>query len=217
MDFFVFKDGSSYDKSICRAEVSQFFSVCGSGKKDKSVARLFERCRTLQSLETVCCPLAYRLGDKASTVEEDALVFENLAGFCIGLPHNSADDRRRLMNAVKEALTQLHTAGVVHMDFYLSNVMWRRRDVGTFDIRIIDLDGIHYIGERFSETMARRLTDLGFPSEWINNGASEKFDQAYVCLIEKNLDQSQLFWQTDQKATKVSSDDFIHAQAFFST
>ena len=38
-------------------------------------------------------------------------------------------------------------AGVVHLDLYLSNIMWRELESGEIELKIIDWDAAHFITE----------------------------------------------------------------------
>lgn len=191
--------------------VSQFFSLYGQQKVDKSLARFFEITKThLEETGLACCPLAYRIGDKLG---EDAIVFKKLSGYSIGLPHESTDERRKLLDAIKKALSRFHQTGLVHMDLYLSNIMWcKDPSSGIYDVQFIDLDGLHFAGEIFSETMVHRLRQLGFSDTWITGGAQPSFDIHYFQLVEQHIDSIQLFWQPDQAATKICLDSFLQRQ-----
>jgi len=94
-----------------------------------------------------------------------SLVFENLAAahYQIGLP---AEEELAVMyvEAVTKAVNRVHCAGVVHMDLYPSNIMFRVIENPTgvpsaaIDIKIIDWDAAHCIDDRFYDTVWTRLS-----------------------------------------------------------
>ena len=191
--------------------VNNFFEVVDGDYRDKSLVRFFEMTSILRSHSFACCPLAYRVGDKESGYPDDAIVFENLhrLGYCIGLPRESTEERQKLVGAMKEAVAQFHSLGLVHMDLYLSNVMWCKDLNGVYSIKIVDFDSIHQMGERFSARMVQRLEELGFPEEYINGGAQPRFDESYFHHVESHIDEPDLLYQDDQEATKWALDDFF--------
>ena len=110
-----------------------------------------------------CPPLACRLhgatscGDQSATVMEDILVFERLVGFHIGFPSDVAE-RKRVFAAMKDAVSKFHSHGLVHLDLYLSNIMWRKKeDEDAYDVCIIDFDSIHRNDEILSATALQRM------------------------------------------------------------
>eukprot|EP01036_Dinobryon_divergens_P029388 gene29388-38477_t len=58
--------------------------------------------------------------------DDYGIVFPNMIGYRIGLPADSGL-RHTFLTAVKKAMKEMHSAGVVHLDWYLSNFMWRVR------------------------------------------------------------------------------------------
>ena len=52
------------------------------------------------------------------------------------------------------------------MDLYPSNIMWRLTDGGELDIKLIDWDAAHFVGEKFRSPMLTRLpTHVRFAGE----------------------------------------------------
>lgn len=65
--------------------------------------------------------------------EKNALVFPLMQGFqsCVPLPgEEGAEHRPAVLAALKAALQALHAAGVVHMDLYPANILWRIKEPG---------------------------------------------------------------------------------------
>lgn len=76
------------------------------------------------------------------------LVYPNmvLEGFAVGVPHHDTETFEAYLRAVEKAVDVVHAAGVVHLDLYVSNIMHRVQN-GTIEIKIIDWDAAHLIGE----------------------------------------------------------------------
>ena len=56
-------------------------------------------------------------------------------------------------------MESLHRADVVHLDWYLSNFMWKCDDAtGELIIKIIDFDSAHIIGDGLTACVLSRLT-----------------------------------------------------------
>lgn len=56
---------------------------------------------------------------------EHAIAFPRLEGFTTGVPKVGQPHRHAVLASLKAALYALHGAGVVHMDLYPGNIMWR--------------------------------------------------------------------------------------------
>ena len=145
---------------------------------DASLAHMMKLMGTLLNHEKarqfVVAPLtvltpATCIGDKdgeKEIVESGALVFNNLAfiGYRIGFPKDQSKAKAFVV-AIEEACKSIHDAGVVHMDLYPSNIMWKEvenlntdDETGTIVVKIIDWDAAHAKGERLTEA-ARAAMD----------------------------------------------------------
>jgi serine/threonine protein kinase len=86
-------------------------------------------------------------------------VFENLEsdGYVIGVPEGEHLQSLYATN-LKTAIEAIHTAGLVHMDLYPSNIMWKSDDSGNgVKIKIIDWDSVQLIGQPYSLAITQRL------------------------------------------------------------
>jgi hypothetical protein len=93
---------------------------------------------------------------------EAMLVFDNLVrlGFHIGLPEKA--DIPAWLAAVQAALAAVRGAGVIHLDTYLSNIMWKR-DGDSFAIKLIDWDASFWVDRPLPEGICRnRAPDSKF-------------------------------------------------------
>jgi serine/threonine protein kinase len=77
------------------------------------------------------------------------LVYPMMVGFKIGLP-DSVEQRHSFLEQLKIAVSHFHAAGVVHLDLYLSNVMWRETSTTEVTIKAIDWDAAHFTHESLS-------------------------------------------------------------------
>lgn len=60
---------------------------------------------------------------------------------------------------LKALLISVHSAGVVHMDVYASNVMWKLTDDGkSIDVKLIDWDAATRIGDQLTDKIRLRLS-----------------------------------------------------------
>lgn len=101
----------------------------------------------------VHAPTTSRKSDTRSDPKEFwySLVFPNLDldGFKTGIPDRQENKLYQdYVSAVEAAVGSVHAAGVAHLDLYPSNVFHRVRN-GSVEVKIIDWDGSHLLGESF--------------------------------------------------------------------
>jgi serine/threonine protein kinase len=81
------------------------------------MTRLHEECRPY-----VVFPICVR--EYENNPEESCIVFPNMHDYHIGFPEEE-DLRRLYFVELKKAIECFHKAGVVHLDLYQSNIMWK--------------------------------------------------------------------------------------------
>ena len=167
---------------------------------DQSLLHMFSALQRLWNSPHkifVLFPLTLRCG---KSLPEDALVFDRLHDHRIGLPADEAV-RQALLDLLESALRGFHDCGVVLMDFYPSNFMWRQASDGTIDIKVIDWDAAHLVNEPFGDTVRDRLTNSGrlklCPPE-ASLRALPIVDIVLLDVLKANQTDSRL--QSDQKA-----------------
>ncbi len=68
-----------------------------------------------------------------------SLVFDNYSDYRIGFP-SSSEQRKKYYNELADLVSALHASGVVHLDLYPSNIMWKIDENGDNKIKLIDFD-----------------------------------------------------------------------------
>mmetsp|Transcript_9548 Transcript_9548/g.29081 ORF Transcript_9548/g.29081 Transcript_9548/m.29081 type:complete len:529 (-) Transcript_9548:151-1737(-) len=141
----------------------------------------------------------------------DSLVFENLDrdGFELGVPTNE-NQRILYFAALRVAMKAIHDAGVVHLDLYPSNIMWREHE-GNIIIKIIDWDTAHFLNEALTPSTQDRMNDprnhyrrvlAGFPQGHQPATALAIFDSSLVDLLESIDHHEKRDYWSDATVTK---------------
>ena len=151
-DFFCSKH--DFDSSL-----QHYFRVMGHLHKqlgDKRGIVLFPVCvRVFDKEQQIVFPRLGPLHTSASYQEASAI---DGSDYRIGLPATSSL-RVKLLEAIIEAMHRIHDCNVAHLDFYLSNFMWKVDPANKEDIilKIIDWDSAHFCDELLSESVTQRL------------------------------------------------------------
>lgn len=121
-----------------------FFKVMGWLHKS-------EECRPY-----VLFPLCVR--EHGDSRESTQIVFPKLPSseYSIGLP-SCVHLQASLLVELSKALTAFHSAGIVHLDFYPSNLMWRKVSDNAVQLKVVDWDSAHFISEPLRGTTLERL------------------------------------------------------------
>jgi hypothetical protein len=95
-----------------------------------------------------CVALPITIMTRVDGMHGGYLVFPHLSrqGYRLGMPTEKSQ-RLALVEAIRQAVRRIHEAGVVHVDLYFSNMMWRCDDEGHVMVMIIDWDAVHAVGE----------------------------------------------------------------------
>ena len=103
-------------------------------------------------------------------LRETAMVFPRLHGFITGVPIPDHAHRAGVLAALRVALYRFHAAGVVHMDLFAANVMWRVLDrpgasaaaaIPEVCVRLVDLDASLFVGQPVPPNVARVIDRNG--------------------------------------------------------
>jgi len=188
---FEFKAGLSLDKFYLKP-LNTFFS--SKDDLDSSVMHYLRVMRHLyqhinnEYRQHVLFPLCIRCNG-----DESDLVFPLLDNkWTIGLPKSSLQ-RQNFLASLRNIMDVIHSCGVVHMDFYLSNIMWKVGDANSVFIKIIDWDAAHFDSEPLGAKVLFRMTVSGRKELSKKFGSEMKHhDIALLTVIERNIDNEAL-------------------------
>lgn len=118
-------------------------------------------------------------------------------GFRIGAPnritHEAVYDI--FVETLTTAVHSIHKAGVIHVDLYLSNVMWLyNADTNMVEIKIIDWDSSHCLAEgKFVDNVEKLLIDYLGQIMHVHFGAAH--DLIYLAVLSLEKDKYSEQWQ----------------------
>ena len=142
--------------------------------------------------DSFCLPLTIRLGEtKGPDKKGHFIVFERLVDFNMGFPEDPKD-REKLLEAVIKVVALLHSLGVVHMDLYLSNIMWKKNGDGNFVVTLIDFDASQLKGGIFTDGVILRLTKTPALVTLVGAEPTVGYDELYLNLYKKHLHDENL-------------------------
>lgn len=212
--------------------ISDFFAITGAIQT--SLFHFFKVMSRLHSdsqskLYTV---FPYCVREFMDDIQETALLFPNLSiyNYQIGLPKSRAQ-RESFLYHCKHATACFHQVGVVHLDLYLSNIMWREISDTEVQLKFIDWDAALFINECLipglvQERLLGRRTDvrnksitmdiencsLRYPPNAEDN--LRYFDVSMIHVLEAYLEDESL-QATDKnclgKALALKQIDFIRS------
>ncbi len=105
-----------------------------------------------------------------------------LEGFAVGVPDHDTGTLEAYCQAIEKAVNVVHTAGVVHLDLYVSNIMHQVQN-GTIEIKIIDWDAAHLIGEPPGSDRVKAA--LRGHHYWGATVVGVEHDKEYVAALRK--------------------------------
>ena len=153
-------------------------------------------------------PLSIRTPDEASDGCYQ-IIYRDLTkmGFLIGAPDRMTNETvyNLYVRALTDAVESIHRAGVIHVDLYLSNVMWRyNKGNSVVEIKIIDWDAAHCIDEeKFVDKVEKSLNEyLG--RENVNFGVQH--DRLYLAVLSLGRDKGADQWQSLASGIKANVD-----------
>jgi len=205
-------------RELCRFQNSQlreglvvngeiFIALDAKQFYQKPISSVFHRCPSLlQSIlnmyeiyqrlhdnqyEEAVLPVAIRSGklDEKHYLDNDFLLFPMLQDeFRMGVPLHDADFQNYL-HALKLAYKRMHSIGVVHLDGYPSNILWRKSLEGEIVIRFVDFDVASFLGHDFDVGIRNllRSTEISKSYYYWNESevSSEKHDAWFVYMYSK--------------------------------
>ena len=93
-------------------------------------------------------------------------------------------------------MAAIHAQGVVHLDWYLSNFMWKiDSSTGKLEVKIIDFDSAHIIGDSLTEETNMRLRGTRTQLAQLEQGGAadlRNYDISLMNLLRRNVDNIKL-------------------------
>jgi hypothetical protein len=158
----------------------------------------------------VAFPLSIRTPDSASK-KLYQIIYQNLStlGFVIGAPNRMTDEDNynKYCISLRRAVDAVHAAGVLHVDLYLSNVMWKKtRD--EVEIKIIDWDASQLLSqEDFHPNIKSKLEE----HLHLQVTFGPEHDKLYLSILDLEKDDYSEYWNLLSSGDKGTIDT-----AFFS-
>eukprot|EP00597_Dinobryon_sp_UTEXLB2267_P000018 CAMPEP_0170056896 /NCGR_PEP_ID=MMETSP0019_2-20121128/118_1 /TAXON_ID=98059 /ORGANISM="Dinobryon sp., Strain UTEXLB2267" /LENGTH=435 /DNA_ID=CAMNT_0010261493 /DNA_START=278 /DNA_END=1582 /DNA_ORIENTATION=- len=200
-----FQDSQLRENSIVNGKM--FIALDSKQFYQKPISKVFQRCASqLQSIlnmykiyqrlhdyqyEEAVLPVAIRSGplDEKHYLNNDYLLFPMLQDeFRMGVPLHD-DDFQNYLHALILAYKRMHSAGVVHLDGYPSNILWKKNFEGKIVIRFVDFDVASFLGQKFDIGIRNLLqsTEISKSHYYWNeyDVASEKHDAWFVYMYSK--------------------------------
>ena len=159
---------------------------------DRSFGYMWRVYDRLDGLIVAVLPLCVaNLNEGDSLPRRQVVIFPRLeSGFAMGVPSDRQLFDQYLVK-LEEAIGKIHAAGVIHVDLYPSNILWRSVD-GEIVVRIVDWDAATLLGDSFTETMRNRLSDSENSAYyWKNQGAAEPKCDYWFLFIMSNLNDDE--------------------------
>jgi hypothetical protein len=146
-------------------------------------------------------PLAIRTPDEGGGCRYYSLIYRDLTllGYKIGTPNRvtEPDVFEAYRTELRRAVDAIHAAGVIHVDLYSSNVMFRVDNVGNssqtpvVSIKIIDWDGSHCLNEgHFAKKVEPRLSNF-LGSKHLHFGIAHDINYVNTLFLEYIEDEKE--------------------------
>jgi serine/threonine protein kinase len=168
----------------------------------------FPDCR-----EVVLFPICVR--EYEDSIDHCSIVFPKLGcDYKIGLP-DTQEQRERYFEKLKSAIRAIHMAGVVHLDLYLSNIMWKELESGEIELKIIDWDAAHFITEslfadaqiRISGRFRAQLHEVVMKNDRVDQFdhkvSMQYYDISLIRVLETYADYQALATRTKEELDTV--------------
>jgi hypothetical protein len=179
-----------------RKHMMDFFSVYGS-QKEGGLIHMLELLSILHADNNakpyVNFPVTIRSSSQGNS-SSDELIFPKLRDYKIGGFPEDADECKKIVDAVRTAIGAINAAGVVHVDFYVSNWMWKKDETGDILIKVIDWDSAHAVDEGLTDEVQNRLKYTYGTGTLLGDAkvATAELDTVYVDVLEANMTSEKL-------------------------
>lgn len=159
-----------------------------SEEKNESIWYLWQVYNKICNVKEAVLPLAYTfLKKNLDNQSRDCFIYPRLSdGFKVGVPADNVFFEKYI-EALRTAIKNIHIAGVVHVDLYPSNIIFRIDDENVV-IRIVDWDAATFIGDSFTQKMNDRLNSSSHkPYYWpsIEEKADKRCDYWFLFILSQ--------------------------------
>lgn len=155
-----------------------------SGDSEESLGYLWQIYQHVASVAEAVLPLACANLKPVTDTLEKVLIFPKLEkDFAMGVPSDKELYEKYLLQ-LRETIQKIHKVGVIHVDLYPSNILWRFCE-NQMVIRIVDWDAATLQGDSFTEKMELRLADKENSAYYWTSGTQMRL-LVSVCFIKFN-------------------------------
>lgn len=174
-------------------------------KPEESLGYIWQIYEQLADVDEAVLPLCFaNLKRFENPTVEKTIIFPKLEPeFKMGVPSNK-DLFALYLVKLKEAIKKIHAKGVIHIDLYPSNILWRVHE-GTEDkivIRIVDWDAATFTNDSFTDRMKMRLKDKNNSAYyWKSNGTAEARCDYWFLFVVSNLTDEERAEMNGSQAT----------------
>lgn len=143
------------------------------------------------------------------------IIYRNLVklGFVTGTPSRVKQPSiyEAFKTELKRVIGLIHNAGVIHVDFYASNIMWKSHENEKIEIKIVDWDVSHCIDElHFSPKIEKILAQRIYAGKRVPFGRDH--DLLYLAVYEMDLtEENQQHWNDLASGEKQRIDTAFQA------
>jgi hypothetical protein len=148
-----------------------------------------------------CVALPITVMTRVESAHRGFIVFPHLSreGYRLGMPA-ALLQRVALVEAIRVAVRLIHAAGVVHVDLYFSNIMWKIDAEGNMLVKVIDWDTVHAVGEPLIDSIRQRMSADRLALLGVSQApvlAEPALDSVFLEVLFKNCHAAEL--QVDDK------------------
>jgi hypothetical protein len=176
-----------------------------SASKLQSVLNMYQVFQRLhdKGVDVGVLPVAVLSGklNEAAYMCDDQLIFPRLSSdFVMGVPADKQDFDDYLQELVV-TYHRMHNAGVVHLDGYPSNLLWKRDSDGKIVIRFVDFDVATFLNSNFDVGIQKMLESVNFKGEFYYWGGDSQ-----VARVQHDAWFVYMYSQMTSEERQVSSE-----------
>jgi serine/threonine protein kinase len=139
--------------------------------------------------------------------EHYEIIYRDISDYRCGTPDRIEDEElyQSFVQELKRIIALVHEAGVIHVDLYASNVMWKQEN-GKILIKIIDWDAAHCLEEGDFNFTIRGILESQYEGQVVE--FSTAHDDLYLSAYEiPYSSESETIWRNLGSGEKPLIDD----------